>query len=205
MVLVVGISLIPNKGNHTQNIPPITSVKDNKVNSAAGIALDPIEYKINPKQTRVPCRENNELLKLDEKNTRSLLKIIIDAKITQKKPAKAVVVNFGVSLRHLNETEKTEKPTDEVIPKTNPINEVSELLPIAIIPIPTEAIIIDIQTFKEIFSFKNKKANNAVKKGIAAKHKRVIAALVFVIENIKQIIATPSPEPPTKPEVPILK
>ena len=205
MVLVVGISLIPNKGNHTQNIPPITSVKDNKVNSAAGIALDPIEYKINPKQTRVPCRENNELLKLDEKNTRSLLKIIIEAKITQKKPAKAVVVNFGVSLRHLNETEKTEKPTDEVIPKTNPINEVSVLLPIAIIPIPTEAIIIDIQTFKEIFSFKNKKANNAVKKGIAAKHKRVIAALVFVIENIKQIIATPSPEPPTKPEVPILK
>jgi hypothetical protein len=205
MVLVVGISLIPNKGNHTQKIPPITSVKDNKVNSAAGIALDPIEYKINPKQTRVPCRENNELLKLDEKNTRSLLKIIIEAKITQKKPAKAVVVNFGVSLRHLNETEKTEKPTDEVIPKTNPINEVSELLPIAIIPIPTEAIIIDIQTFKEIFSFKNKKANNAVKKGIAAKHKRVIAALVFVIENIKQIIATPSPEPPTKPEVPILK
>jgi hypothetical protein len=205
MVLVVGISLIPNKGNHTQNIPPITSVRDNKVNSAAGIALDPIEYKINPKQTRVPCRENNELLKLDEKNTRSLLKIIIEAKITQKKPAKAVVVNFGVSLRHLNETEKTEKPTDEVIPKTNPINEVSVLLPIAIIPIPTEAIIIDIQTFKEIFSFKNKKANNAVKKGIAAKHKRVIAALVFVIENIKQIIATPSPEPPTKPEVPILK
>ena len=205
MVLVVGISLIPNKGNHTQNIPPITSVRDNKVNSAAGIALDPIEYKINPKQTRVPCRENNELLKLDEKNTRSLLKIIIEAKITQKKPAKAVVVNFGVSLRHLNETEKTEKPTDEVIPKTNPINEVSELLPIAIMPIPTEAIIIDIQTFKEIFSFKNKKANNAVKKGIAAKHKRVIAALVFVIENIKQIIATPSPEPPTKPEVPILK
>ena len=205
MVLVVGISLIPNKGNHTQNIPPITSVRDNKVNSAAGIALDPIEYKINPKQTRVPCRENNELLKLDEKNTRSLLRIIIEAKITQKKPAKAVVVNFGVSLRHLNETEKTEKPTDEVIPKTNPINEVSVLLPIAIIPIPTEAIIIDIQTFKEIFSFKNKKANNAVKKGIAAKHKRVIAALVFVIENIKQIIATPSPEPPTKPEVPILK
>ena len=205
MVLVVGISLIPNKGNHTQNIPPITSVKDNKVNSAAGIALDPIEYKINPKQTRVPCRENNELLKLDEKNTKSLLKIIIDAKTTQNRPAKAVVVNFGVSLRHLNETEKTEKPTDEVIPKTNPINEVSELLPIAIIPIPTEAIIIDIQTFKEIFSFKNKKANNAVKKGIAAKHKRVIAALVFVIENINQIIATPSPEPPTKPEVPILK
>ena len=103
------------------------------------------------------------------------------------------------------ETENIEKPTDEVIPKTNPISEVSEVLPIAIIPIPTDAIIIDTQTFKEIFSFKNKKANNAVKKGIAAKHNKVIAALVFVIENIKEIIATPSPEPPTKPEIPILK
>ena len=57
-----GTSLIPNKGNHTQKIPPITSVKDNKVNSAAGIALEPIEYNIKPKQTKVPCKENNELL-----------------------------------------------------------------------------------------------------------------------------------------------
>ena len=54
MVLVVGISLIPNNGNHTQKIPPITSVRDNNVNSAAGIALDPIEYKIKPMQTKVP-------------------------------------------------------------------------------------------------------------------------------------------------------
>ena len=54
IVLVVGISLIPNKGSQTQNIPPITSVKDNNVNSAAGIAFDPIEYKINPRQTKVP-------------------------------------------------------------------------------------------------------------------------------------------------------
>ena len=30
----------------TQKIPPITSVNDNNVNSAAGIALEPIEYKI---------------------------------------------------------------------------------------------------------------------------------------------------------------
>ena len=57
-----GTSLIPNKGSHTQKIPPITSVKDNKVNSAAGITFDPIEYKINPRQTKVPWRENNELL-----------------------------------------------------------------------------------------------------------------------------------------------
>ena len=62
IVFVVGISLIPNKGSQTQKIPPITSVRDNKVSSAAGIALDPIEYKINPRQTKVPCRENKELL-----------------------------------------------------------------------------------------------------------------------------------------------
>ena len=53
-----GTSLIPNNGNQTQKIPPTTSVKDNSVNSAAGIALDPIDYKINPKQTSVPCKEN---------------------------------------------------------------------------------------------------------------------------------------------------
>lgn len=54
IVLVEGTSLIPNKGSQTQKIPPITSVRDNKVNSAAGIALEPIEYKIKPKQTTVP-------------------------------------------------------------------------------------------------------------------------------------------------------
>ena len=53
---------MPNKGSQTQKIPPMTSVKDNKVNSAAGIAFDPIEYKISPKHTRVPCTENRELL-----------------------------------------------------------------------------------------------------------------------------------------------
>jgi len=62
IVLVVGISLIPNNGSHTQKIPPITSVRDNNVNSAAGIALDPIEYKINPRHTNVPWREKSELL-----------------------------------------------------------------------------------------------------------------------------------------------
>ena len=62
IVFVVGTSFIPNNGNHTQNIPPMTSVKDNKVNSAAGIALEPIEYKISPRHTKVPCNENIELL-----------------------------------------------------------------------------------------------------------------------------------------------
>ena len=43
IVLASGTSLIPNKGSHTQNIPPMTSVRDNNVNSAAGMALEPIE------------------------------------------------------------------------------------------------------------------------------------------------------------------
>ena len=58
IVFVEGTSLIPNSGSHTQNIPPTTSVKDNSVSSAAGIAFEPIEYKIKPKQTNVPCKEN---------------------------------------------------------------------------------------------------------------------------------------------------
>ena len=57
-MFVEGISLIPNNGNHTQNIPPITSVNESKVSSAAGIDFDPIEYKIKPIQTIVPCNEN---------------------------------------------------------------------------------------------------------------------------------------------------
>ena len=62
IVFVDGTSFIPNMGNHTQKIPPITSVKDNRVNSAAAIAFDPIEYNINPKQTKTPCNENIALL-----------------------------------------------------------------------------------------------------------------------------------------------
>ena len=100
----------------------------------------------------------------------------------KKNPAKATVVNFGVSFLHLSDTEKTEKPTEAVRPNTNPIKDFSLVLPSAIINIPAVAMIIEIQTFKEIFSFKNKKANNAVKKGIAAKQSSVTAALVFVIE-----------------------
>ena len=57
-MLLEGISLIPNHGNHTQNIPPITSVKDRRVNSAAGICFEPIEYKIRPMHTKEPCVAN---------------------------------------------------------------------------------------------------------------------------------------------------
>ena len=182
MVFVDGISLIPNNGNHTQKIPPITSVKDNKVNSAAGIAFDPIEYRIRPKQTRTPCNENIELLKLVAKKGWFLIKIIKVAKIKQNKPATATVVNLGVSFLHLNETEKAEKPIDEVMPKINPTKEFVSLFPTAIIIIPTVAIKIEIHTFIEILSFKNKNASKAVKKGIAAKQSKVIAAEVLVIE-----------------------
>ena len=71
MVLLDGISFIPKIGIHTQKIPPITSVKDKRVNSAAGIALDPIEYKIKPKQTNVPCKANKPSFLLDDKKFKS--------------------------------------------------------------------------------------------------------------------------------------
>ena len=117
-----------------------------------------------------------------KKKTCPLNKIIMVANKKQKKPAKATVVNLGVSFLHLKVTEKTEKPIYEVIPKTSPTREFSPVLPNAMIAIPTEATIIDIQTFIEICSFKKIKANRAVKNGIAAKHNNVIAAVVFVIE-----------------------
>ena len=89
------------------------------------------------------------------------------------------------------------------MPKIKPTIEFFSVLPKAIIIIPNDAIKIEIQTFSEILSFKNKKANKAVKKGIAAKHQRVIAALVFVIEYINEIIAIPKPTPPMRPDLPI--
>ena len=54
IVFVDGISLMPSHGSHTQKIPPIISVRDNKVKSVAGIFFDPIEYIIKPIQTKVP-------------------------------------------------------------------------------------------------------------------------------------------------------
>ena len=49
---------MPRTGSQTQKIPPIISVKDKRVSSAAGITLAPIEYRIKPKQTIVPCTAN---------------------------------------------------------------------------------------------------------------------------------------------------
>ena len=111
-----------------------------------------------------------------------MLSSTTDAKIKQKKPEKATVVNFGVSVLHLKVTEKTENPIDDNIPKMKPITELDPELPKAIIIIPTVAITIEIHTFKEICSFKKINAKSAVKNGIAAKHNNVIAAVVLVIE-----------------------
>ena len=131
--------------------------------------------------------------------------MIIKENKQQKKPAKATVVNFGVCFLHLNETEKTEKPTAEVKPKSNPVSDPKLILSKDMMPTPTVANIIAIQTLKDIFSFKNKKPNKAVINGIEAKHNKVIAAVVFVIDQIKVIIAHPRPMPPIIPEIPILK
>ena len=106
-------------------------------------------------------------------------------KILVKEGSENISVNTEIALLSVEGVEieaKIEKPIDEAIPKTNPIKDFSPPFPIAIINIPIVAIIIDIHTLKEILSLKNKKANNAVKKGIAAKQSKVMAALVFVIE-----------------------
>ena len=70
---------------------------------------------------------------------------------------------------------------------------------------PNVATKIDIQTVIDIFSFKKRKPSSAVIKGIAAKHNKVTAAVVLVIDQIKVIIAVPKPIPPIIPDIPIFK
>ena len=86
--------------------------------------------------TRVPCTEKSPWFLLDDKRLLSVsTKITIDT-IAHIKPAIATVVNFGVSFLHLNDTEKTEKPSAEARPNNNPNSVPAEKLPIAIIIIP---------------------------------------------------------------------
>ena len=85
-----------------------------------------------------------------------VIKRTVVANKKQNNPATATVVNLGVSFLHLSDTENTEKPIEDVRPKRNPKIEFFSVFPKAIIIIPMDAIIIDIQTFIEIFSFKNK-------------------------------------------------
>ena len=203
MVFVDGISFIPNQGIHTQNIPPITSVSDNKVSSAAGICFDAIEYSINPRHTKVPCVANKASFFPVDKKFKSLEIMIINENKKQNNPAIATVVNLGVSFLHLKLTENTENPIDDIIPNISPNIEVVALLSKAIIIIPVVAINIEIHTLIDICSFKNKKPSNAVMKGIDAKHKRVTATEVLVTDNINVIMPIPKPIPPTTPETPI--
>ena len=203
IVLFVGISFIPSIGSQTQKIPPMTSVKDKRVNSAAWIDFDPKEYKIKPMQTKVPCTEKSPWFLLDDKRLESVSTNITIDIIAQNKPAIATVVNFGVSFLHLKDTENTEKPNAEASPNNKPKNVPEDKLPNAIMIIPIDANIIAIHTLKEIFSCKNKKPKKAVINGIAARHNKVTAAEVLVIDQIKDIIAIPKPVPPIKPDQPI--
>ena len=196
---------MPNNGSHTQNIPPITSVNESKVSSAAGIAFDPIEYKIKPEQTSVPWVANKASFLLVDKKLISLIKINIDENKKQNKPAIATVVNFGVSFLHLKVTEKIEKPNAEARPKIRPGSVFFSKFPNAITIIPNAATKIDIHTVREILSFKNINPSIAVINGIAAKHNNVTAADVLEIDQIKVIIAVPRATPPIMPEIPIFK
>ena len=205
IVFVPGTSLIPSQGNHTQKIPPITSVNDSNVKSAAGIFFDPIEYKIKPAHTKVPCVANKASFLLDDKKLVSLIIIITVENKKQNNPAIATVVNLGVSFRQRKLTEKIENPNADARPNINPGREFEPVASNAITTIPKAATNIATQTVIEIFSFKNKKPSNAVINGIAAKHNKVIAALVFVMDQIKVIIAVPSPIPPIAPEIPMFK
>ena len=205
IVFVEGISLIPSQGSHTQKIPPITSVKDNRVKSAAGIFFDPIEYKIRPIQTIVPWVANKVSFLLLDKKLASLIEIIADENKKQIKPAKATVVNFGVSFLHLKLTENIEKPNADTNPKIRPIIVFSSLFPKAITVNPKVATNIAIHTVIKILSLKNKNPKRAVIKGIAARQSKVTAAVVLVIDQINVIIAVARPKPPINPEKPIFK
>ncbi len=129
IVLLEGISLIPKIGSHTQKIPPITSVKDKRVNSAAWIDFDPIEYKIKPIQTSVPCTEKSPWFILEDNRLESVSTSITVEIIAQNNPAIATVVNFGVSFLHLRDTEKIEKPNADARPNNNPKNVPDEIFP----------------------------------------------------------------------------
>ena len=55
------------------------------------------------------------------------------------------------------------------------------------------------------FLLKIKILEDAVIKGMAARHNNVTAAVVFVIDQINVIMAVPKPTPPIKPDNPIFR
>ncbi len=196
---------MPSHGSHTQKIPPITSVRDNKVKSVAGIFFDPIEYIIKPIQTKVPWVANKASFLFVDKKFKSLIKINIVENTQQNNPDSATVVNFGVFFFHLKVTEKIEKPNADARPNIRPDNVFFSAFPNAITTIPKVATKIEIHTVIEIFSFKNINPRSAVINGIAAKQSNVTAADVLEIDQINVIIAVARPAPPNIPGIPIFK
>ena len=154
IVLVDGTSLIPKIGNQTQKTPPKTSVSDNKVSSAAGKFFDPAVNSTKPLQTKKPCKvDSDEFLTfitklLSEKNKAN------KEMIKQNSPPSATVVNFGVSVFHLNVTANIEKPKEDKRPNEIPRKSLKSVLLYAIKIIPIDAIIIEIQVVIETFSLR---------------------------------------------------
>ena len=165
MVLIEGTSLIPNNGNHTQKIPPNTSVSESNVKSVAGKYLDFIENNISPVQTKNPCKAESEEFLAEIKILLSLNIRTRIATAAQKIPAIATVVNFGVFFLHLRETVNPAKPKDESKPFTKPNKEPSPSLSIDIKIIPLAATIMAINVVLEIFSFKKIYAKIAATNG----------------------------------------
>ena len=92
--------MIPSKGNHTQKIPPITSVSDKRVRSAAGKYFALAEYIIRAEQTKNPCNDESEVFFKDIKISLSLKsKTKREAEaaklwsISQKRSARALATN----------------------------------------------------------------------------------------------------------------
>ena len=70
----------------------------------------------------MPCKaDKEEFLNVVKKSVSLKIKTRKE-NVPQNKPATATVVNLGVSFLHLKETEKAEKPIEEVIPKINSID-----------------------------------------------------------------------------------
>ena len=178
IVLVDGVSLIPKIGSHTQKIPPKTSVKDSKVRSAAGKCFDPIEQRIIPEQTKVPCKaDKDEFLNVVKKPVSLNIKTIKE-KVAQNNPAIATVVKVGVFFLHLKDTEKIEKPNDDIRPTIRPNKVPTFLLVKAINTIPVAAIKIAIKVVTETFSLRKIYPSIAVINGMAANIRSVTAAVV---------------------------
>ena len=169
IVIVVGISVTFWIDEWNRNrLEDIQHIKD--INSI----IDDLDY------DSITIVRVNSALEVGDKKTKEIIELI--EKKQQNKPAIATVVNFGVSFLHLKDIEKIEKPTEDAIPKTKPVNVFFPVLSIDIIIIPKVAITIAIQTFTEIVSFKNKNPSSAVINGIAARQSNVTAADVLVIE-----------------------